>query len=339
VRGCKTLATIHDVAAHAQVSVATVSRVLNGHASVNDEMAARVKASIAELDYRPSHLARSMRTQRTSIVAVVVPDVENPFFTSVVRGIEDVARTTGMLAVLCNSDDEPEAELRYLRLVEDQRVDGVILASSMATAPDLNGGKALPLVLIDREVPGIRADVVLVDNELGAREATEHLLDSGARTLACITGPANVSTAKQRLAGFMSAAAARGIPRRDTTFRHADFRLMGARAAVRDILSTSKPDALLVCNNVMTLGALQELAGQGVRVPDDILVAGYDDEPWAGSWSPSVTCVAQPAREVGKAAMRLLMERIEDSTRPIQRITMQPTLHIRDSSKPVVAAV
>jgi LacI family transcriptional regulator len=328
------VATIHDVAAHAQVSVATVSRVLNRHASVNTDMAARVKASIAELGYRPSHLARSMRTQRSSIVAVVVPDVENPFFTAVVRGIEEVARTNGMLAVLCNSDDEPEAELRYLRLVEDQRVDGVILASSMSQAPDLASGNALPLVLIDREVPGIRADVVLVDNELGARQATQHLLDSGARTLACITGPANVATAKQRLAGFMSACTERGVPRRDVTFRHADFRLMGARAAVHDISSTTKPDALLVCNNVMTLGALQELASEGVRVPDDILVAGYDDEPWAGSWRPSVTFVAQPAREVGQAAMRLLLERIEDTDRPIQHITMQPTLHVRESSVP-----
>jgi LacI family transcriptional regulator len=177
------MATIHDVAAHAGVSVATVSRVLNNHASVNTEMAERVRASISELQYRPSHVARSMRTQRTSIVAVVVPDVENPFFTAVVRGIEDVARTAGLLAVLCNSDDQPEAEMRYLRLVEDQRVDGVILASSMSAAPEelVQSGKDLPpLVLIDREVPGIKADVVLVDNETGARDATLHLLDGGA---------------------------------------------------------------------------------------------------------------------------------------------------------------
>jgi LacI family transcriptional regulator len=329
------MATIHDVAAHAGVSVATVSRVLNNHVSVNVEMATRVRASISELDYRPSHVARSMRTQRTSIVAVVVPDVENPFFTAVVRGIEDVARTAGMLAVLCNSDDQPDAEMRYLRLVEDQRVDGVILASSMSAAPDelVRSGRALPpLVLIDREVPGIKADVVLVDNQTGAREVTDHLLDGGAKTLACITGPATVSTAKERLAGFMTATTERGIPRRDITFRHADFRSAGARAALRDILTTTRPEALLVCNNQMTLGALQELAGENIRIPADMLVAGYDDEPWSGSWKPSITSVAQPAREVGKAAMRLMLDRIEDAARPIQRITMQPALIVRESS-------
>jgi LacI family transcriptional regulator len=334
------VATIHDVAARAGVSVATVSRVMNGHASVNAEMAGRVRQCIAELDYRPSHLARSMRTQKTGIVAVVVPDVENPFFTAVVRGIEDVARTTGMMAVLCNSDDQPEAEMRYLRLVEDQRVDGVILASSMESVTDLpmSSNRGLPpLVLIDREVPGIRADLVVVDNEVGAREATRHLLDNGATTLACITGPHGITTAERRLKGFLDAAAERGINRRDITYRHADFRTAGAKAAMREILAEGRPDAILVCNNQMTLGALQELADQGVGIPDDILVAGYDDEPWSGSWRPAITTVAQPAREVGKAAMRLLQERLEDAARPIQHITMQPALKIRESSLRPVA--
>ena len=269
------MATIHDVAARAGVSAATVSRVLNGHASVNAEMAATVRRCIDELGYRPSHLARSMRTQRTGIVAVVVPDVENPFFTAVVRGIEDVARANGMMAVLCNSDDQPEAELRYLRLADDQRVDGIILASSMvgsastrgagppaaATAP---GG---PMVLIDREVPGIRADLVLVDNVLGAREATRHLLESGARRLACITGPASVSTARQRLTGFLEALAEYGVPRREAVFKHADFRAAGARRAVAEILASEVPEGMLVCNNLMTLGALQELSARELRIP------------------------------------------------------------------------
>lgn len=329
------MATIHDVAAHAGVSAATVSRVMNDHASVNAEMASKVRAAIAELSYRPSHVARSLRTQRTGIVAVVVPDVENPFFTAVVRGIEDVARSAGLMAVLCNSDDQPAAELRYLRLIDDQRVDGVILASSMSDASgfQMTAGKGLPpLVLIDRDVPGIRCDLVLVDNRTGTREATRHLLDQGATRLACITGPANVSTAVQRLEGFLDALEERGISRRDAVVRFADFRAQGARAALEDILSHTKPDALLVGNNVMTLGALQELASQGIRIPQDMLLAGYDDEPWSASWHPAITTVAQPAREVGKAAMRLLVQRLEDATLPIQHITMQPTLHVRESS-------
>ncbi|MEO7398571.1 MAG: LacI family DNA-binding transcriptional regulator [Ilumatobacteraceae bacterium] len=327
--------TISAVAEHADVSVATVSRVLNNNAAVNQAMAARVRRSIDALGYRPSQVARSMRTQRSRIIAVIVPDVENPFFTSVVRGIEDEGRAKGLLTVLCNTDNNPNNEREYLRLAVDQRMDGVILASDMRTLGDFqeHDDPALTTVLVDREIAGIHADAVLVDNVLGAKEATTHLLQSGATRVACVTGPSTATTSLQRLDGYRRALADAGISQQQALFRHADYRVAGGRAAVEDLLQgAERPDALLVCNNLMTMGALQVLSERGVSVPNDMLLVGFDDEAWSGYWRPSITTVAQPARYVGRTAMRLLLDRLDAPTHALQRVVLLPELKIRESS-------
>ncbi|MEO6126664.1 MAG: LacI family DNA-binding transcriptional regulator [Ilumatobacteraceae bacterium] len=327
--------TISEVAEHADVSVATVSRVLNDNAAVNQAMAARVRRSIEALGYRPNQVARSMRTQRSRIIAVIVPDVENPFFTSVVRGIEDEGRAKGLLTVLCNTDNNPKNEREYLRLAVDQRMDGVILASDMRSLGDFqhHDDPALTTVLVDREIEGIHADAVLVDNVLAAKEATAHLLQSGATRVACVTGPSTASTSLQRLDGYRRALADAGIEEQPALVRHADYRVAGGRAAVEDLLrGPERPDALLVCNNMMTMGAVQVLSERGVSVPNDMLLVGFDDESWSGYWRPSITTVAQPARYVGRTAMRLLLDRLEAPNHALQRVVLVPELKIRESS-------
>lgn len=332
--------TISEVAAHAEVSTATVSRVLNGNKAVNKALASRVQVAIDALGYRPSHVARSLRTQRTGIIAVIVPDVENPFFTAVVRGIEDEARPAGLMIVLCNTDEQPDLERGYLRLAVDQRMDGVILASTLRSVDERRTANdtELTTVLVDREIEGLRSDVVLVDNVLGAKEATQHLLQSGAARVACVTGPTNVTTSMQRLQGYLAALGDAGISRRRALFRHADYRVAGGRAAVKELLTSSQPDAFLICNNLMTMGALQELSDEGVRMPDDVLLVGFDDEPWASYWRPSISTVAQPARDVGRAAMRLLVDRLGDQRQSIRRVLLQPELRRRESSRGRTAA-
>lgn len=328
------MATIHDVARHAAVSVATVSRVLNDRVGVNEEMAARVRASIAELSYRPSHVARSMRTQRTDVIAVVIPDIEDPYYAGVVRGIEKAARAAGRLVVLGNSADDPEAEQRYLTLVGDQRVDGVILLTNQPSV--LSGvtgeNRIAPLVLIDSEIFGVRADSVSVDSQLGARKATRHLLDQGARSFACLTGPTGEAGAHQHLAGFSGALASQGIHERDITIRHCELTAPDARRAVRDLVTSASPDALLVCDDKLMLGALQGLEAETVAIPQDVLVAGYTDEGFASSWRPTITTVVQHPHEVGRSATQLLIDRIDNPSRSIQRVLIQPTLAIRESS-------
>lgn len=329
------VATIYEVAAHAGVSAATVSRVLNGNKAVNEQLAVRVRAAIEALGYRPSSVARSLRTQRTGIIAVIVPDIENPFFTSVVRGIEEEARPAGQMIVLCNTDEQPDLERGYLRLAVDQRMDGVILASTIPTLGERQDANEPPLttVLIDREIEGLRADAVLVDNVLGAKEATRHLLGGGARRVACVTGPPNVTTSMERLRGYLDALDEAGISRRRALFRHADYRVGGGRAAVAELLASSRPDAFLVCNNLMTMGALQELVDEGITMPDDMLLIGFDDEPWARYWRPTISTVAQPARDVGRTAMRLLLDRLGHPDQSMRRVLLLPELHLRESSE------
>lgn len=330
--------TIYDVAEHAEVSPATVSRVLNGRNVADAEMAARVRRSVAMLGYRPSQVARSMRTRRTYTVAVVVPDIENPFFTAVVRGIEDEGRSLGMMAVVCNTDNDVERERAYLQLAVDQQMDGVILATDQ---PDLgalgaSGPQSLTTVLVDREPPAPELDAVLVDNGLGARLATEQLIAAGARRVACIAGPAGVTTSVQRVQGYLDVLRANKLRRERVLIRHADYHSAGGRAAMAALLDLGerRPDAVLVCNNQMTMGALQELRDRGVGVPDEMLLVGFDDEPWAAYWSPPVSTVAQPAREVGRTAMRLLIDRLDRPDRAARRVVLLPSIRVRHSSVP-----
>jgi len=265
-----------------------------------------------------------------------VPDIENPFFTSVVRGTEDEGRDAGLMTVVCNTDNDVERERAYLRLAVDQRMDGVILATDQHDLGEFvtARGPAVTTVLIDRELESVRLDAVLVDNVLGAKEATHHLIESGAQRVACITGPADVTTARQRLQGYQEAMLEAGIRGNRTLVRHADYRSAGGRTAMAELIAAGHPDGVLVCNNMMTMGALQELSDQGVAVPDDLLLVGFDDEPWAPYWQPPVTTVAQPARDVGRSAIRLLLDRIGDAGRAPRRITLLPSLHVRASSHP-----
>ena len=327
--------TIYEVARRADVSSATVSRVINGNTAVDPTLAARVRAAITDLDYRPSSVARSLRVQRTATIAVIVPDIENPFFTAVLRGVEEQARPDGTIIVICNTDNDPEREDDYLRLAIDRRMDGLILASDANDLPRFqrDGQPVLPTVLVDREVPSLNADAVMVDNRRGAAMATAHLRARGATRIACVTGPASASTAVQRLDGYRGAAPGN----HDDLIRFADFRVAGGRQAVADLLAATTFDGLLVCNNLMTMGALQELADRRVDVPGDVMVVGFDDESWSSYWRPTITTVAQPAREVGRAAMQLLAERIARPDGPTKLIQLHPELIERASTQPGTA--
>jgi LacI family transcriptional regulator len=328
------VARIDDVARAAGVSPATVSRVFNRTVTVSPELAERVTKAAAELGYQPFGPARALRQRRTRLWAVIIADIENPFFTSVVRGIEDVARAEDHRVVLCNSDEDPSKEAGYIDVALAEQMAGVVIA---VTSP---GGSAIepllarriPVVAIDRRPTKYedRVDSVVVDNRVGAATATEHLLAGGARRVACITGPARVSTASERLAGYKDALGSR----RDATLvKRADFREEGGRAAALELLgSPSPPDALFVANNLMTLGALAAVRELGLSVPGDVAIVGFDDAPWAPLTQPPLTVVAQPTREIGREAARLLAT--ADADEPSRHVVLQPTLVVRGSSAP-----
>jgi LacI family transcriptional regulator len=329
------VAKIGDVAQLAGVSPATVSRVLNGSGSVSSERADRVRAAAAELGYTPSGPARALRQQRTRVWAAVVADVENPFFTAVVRGMEDVALEHGHRLVLGNSDEDLEKEAAYLEIAVAEQMAGVVIAVASArdSRLDLLLERGIPVVAVDRRPKrhGDDVDSVVVDNELGARQATEHLLAGGAKRVACITGPTRVSTASERLAGYQRALRDHGVAADADLVVRADFREDGGYAATRSLLSgRKKPDALFVANNLMTLGALRAVHEAGRRVPHDLLLVGFDDAPWTTLVSPQLTVVAQPTHEIGRQAARLLATASADL--PARHVVLPPTLLVRESS-------
>jgi LacI family transcriptional regulator len=328
------MATIYDVARRAGVSAATVSRVINGLATVDAELAARVNQAMAELNYRPNAVARNLRRSQTSLWAVIIADIGNPFFTSLVRGVEDVAQRAGFSVVLCNTDEDPSKENTYISAALAENMAGVIISpSGNASGITRLLDAKTPVVIIDRELPGVKADTVLVDNEHGAEIATGHLFDSGCRRIACITGPRKVSTAMRRLRGYQRALKAHGATQDADLVRHADFREQGGYAAMASLLDKdAHPDGVFVANNLMTIGAVECLVDRGITVPGDVAVVGFDDIPWAHLVRPSLTTVAQPTYELGRTAALMLTERIADPTRATSAITLHTQLKVRDSS-------
>ncbi|MFK4087874.1 LacI family DNA-binding transcriptional regulator [Kribbella sp. NPDC020789] len=321
--------TISDVAARAGVSTATVSRALNGKATVDPELAARVHQAAAELGYQPNGPARNLRRQEAAVVALIISDVENPFFTAIARGVEDVAHELGYSVVLCNSDESAEKESRYIDIAIQERVAGVIFSpSGPATSVTKLAARGTAYVAVDRPLPGHDSDVVLVDTRLAAAQATAHLVAQGYQRIGCLTGPAGVRTADDRLAGYRDV-----VKTPKKLVRRSEYKAAGAhRAAVGLLSQPEPPDALLVANNAMAVGVLQALRELGLRPGRDVGVVAFDDAPWAELLDPPLTVVAQPAYEIGTEAARLLLARIADNTRPPTVTTLGARLIERASS-------
>lgn len=327
---------IQDVARHAGVSAATVSRVLNGRSTVNPELAARVHAAVRELGYRPNRVARNLRRRRTTLWAVLVSDVGNPFFTSLVRGVEDGGRQFGYSVVLCNTDENRAREAEYIAVALADNMAGVII-SPADDSTDLSAlvAAGTAVVIIDRELAETEVDAVLVDNEKGAELAATHLLESGYRRIACITGPRRMPTAMQRLRGYQRALRAFGLPQDRALIRHADFREEGGYSAMAALLDEGVDmDAVFAANNLMTVGAVECLTEREVAIPGRLGVIGFDDIPWARLFRPGLSTVRQPTYELGRAAAELLAARIENPARPAVRMVLQTELHPRASSHP-----
>lgn len=329
------MATIYDVARHAQVSAATVSRVLNGRSGVDPTLAERVLAAVAELGYRRNAIARNLRKQQTSLWTVIISDVQNPFFTSLVRGVEDVASAAGYSTVLCNTDENPEKESNYIAVALAEQTAGVIISPSSDRVEELNllPESRCPVVMIDRELAGVHGDTVLVDNEHGAEMATTHLVDQGYERIACITGPQRLSTASGRLRGYRKALETAGRPVDDSLIAIADFREHGGHDAMASLLDRgAAPDAVFAANNLMTVGAIECLAQRRLSIPSDVAIVGFDEIPWAELVRPTITTVVQPSYQEGRTAAELLTQRIADPTAALTRVILKTELRVRASS-------
>jgi LacI family transcriptional regulator len=327
--------TIRDVAQQAQVSVTTVSHVINGTRFVSDDARARVQAAIAALNYVPSAVARSLKSNRTHTVGMMIPNNSNPYFAEIIRGIEDACFAAGFNVILCNSDDDPHKQATYVRLLSEKQVDGLIVLSSGGDPELLDTLRTanMPLVVVDREIDDLVADLVEVNHEAGARMATEHLLWLGHRRIACIAGPEALSPARQRVQGYRRALEAAGLPFDERRVSRGGFTPEGGHQAMQALLAQRpRPTAVFASNDLMAIGALCAAAQAGLRVPQDVSVVGFDDIALAAYGNPPLTTIAQPKQKTGELAARLLMQRIAGPGRALQREILQPTLCLRQST-------
>jgi len=326
--------TITHVAERAGVSTATVSRVFANPERVSEDLRRRVHQAARLLGYQPNRFARNLRVGTSMTVGVIVPDIQNPFFMGVVRGIDNVLQAAGYTLLLANSDDTPARETRMLSTLCAEGVAGIVFVPIAGR----KGGyqqllaRPLPLVAVDRAPVGFRVDLVTVANTEGSRRAVQHLIALGHHRIALLGGPTLHSTASERQRGYELALREAGIPMRQELIRHADFREAGGYAGMKALLGVSRPPtAVFVANDLMTLGALRAMHEGGRRIPEDIAVVSFDDLPFAASLNPPLTAVAQPAQEIGETAAELLLARITEPNRPVRHVVLETQLVVRAS--------
>jgi LacI family transcriptional regulator len=330
------MATIKDVARAAQVSVTTVSHVVNKTRFVSEDGRNRVEQAIRELGYVPSAVARSLQRSATNTLGMLIPNSSNPYFAEIVRGIEDRCFGAGYNLVLCNTDDEPRRQGMVLQVLAERRVDGLIVVSSGEdpALPDLLAGLRMPTVMVDREIDTLPCDLVETAHMQGALLAVQHLTALGHRRIACIGGPAGVATADQRAEGWRMALAGLGLPSAGL-LQPGDFTSEGGYAAMHAILRrTPRPSAVFVANDLMAIGALCAAHECGVAVPDELSLVGFDDIELARFACPPLTTVAQPKQRIAAMAVDMLLERIEGRRQDVRKVVLQPELRVRASTAP-----
>lgn len=322
--------TVKDVGALAGVSVATVSRALNGFDSVDPALKSRVLRAARELGYRPDGLARGLRRQVNTVLGMLIPDIENPFHTAMVRGAEDAAYGAGYLLMLCNTDEDVEKEKAYLDVLLGQNVAGLLL---VAADEDLSDVRPLiewgtPVVAVDRRGHQQLIDAVLVDNIAGSRKATEWLIKHDCTRIATIAGPDRTTTGLERLMGYRQALAAANIPLDENLVVHSDFHVEGGRRAAAQLLDQDpRPDAIFVANNQMAVGTVSAMVERGLTVPGDVTISCFDQLPNGLRWSDAIATIEQPAYAMGRTAVQLLVRRIAGLEAPPSEIRLQPELH------------
>ena len=328
------MANIYDVASAARVSVATVSAVLNDSAFVSADLKSRVRSAVAALGYQPNLLARSMARQKTQTLGMIVPDIANPFFPEVVRGAEDVAHGAGYTLLIASSDNDVPKEEVYLRLFLAKRVDGVILTKAPGHMPrelQRTFAKAgVPVVLLARTVAGFVTDAVELDDKGAAYDGVTHLLRLGYRRVAFVGGLRGASTSRKRLDGYKAALRAANVPLEPALVTEGDFRVESGYRAGLDLLKC-RPEAVFIANYLMTVGFMEALRQYRMRCPEDVALVTCDDYPWMDSFSPRLTTIDLPKRELGAAAAQLLVERIAKGKGRARTVTLKNALRVRES--------
>ncbi|MBP1992912.1 LacI family DNA-binding transcriptional regulator [Paenibacillus eucommiae] len=335
------MVTIYDIAKEANVSAMTVSRVINNKGRISEATRIKVRKVMEELGYVPNTVARSLVLQQTHMLSLLIADITNPFYTTLARGAEDAAKRLGYKLLFGNSDESMAKEKDYVDMILSTRVDGVLFAPTGDTSLEhlrLLEKRGIPFVLLDREVPGIKSDIVQGDSKEGARKLIDHLIDLGHTRIALINGSSDTSTARYRYLGYREALKLRDLPFDEALVQEVTYRGLEDEAVLSTLLTLpNPPTAIFAANNLLALGIIKILRGIGLSVPEDISLVCYDDLGFASEMNPFLTVAAQPAYQFGSMGMQLLVERIQGNAGTNPRTLIFPSdIRVRSSSAPPV---
>lgn len=319
------------------MSIATVSRVINNDPKVSKETVLKVQASIKALDYKPNRVAQRLRSSnsKTKLLGLIIPDIQNPFFVDVVRGVEDYAYRNNFAVMIGNFGQDEKKEKLYLDIFQSENIDGLIVAPIHGKDKGIENlvKNGIPVVCIDRGLTDIEVDIVKVDNELGAFNAVDHLLSLGHRRIAFISGNFKIPTYTGRLEGYKKALLKYGIPFDEKLVfaKNADYK-SGFDMANLILELEDRPTAVFSGNNLLTLGALEAIHGKNIKIPEEISIIGFDDMPWSISLNPPLTAVRQPGFDMGRKAAEMLYERIAHPSKKNEGVILDTELMIRKST-------
>ncbi len=328
--------TIKDVARIAGVSISTVSRVINNKGGVSKQLEDRIREAIKGLKYKPNIVARALKSRATKTLGLIIPNIMNPIFPPLVKVIEDTAKSYNFSTILCNSDGKIEEEAKYIEVLIEKQVDGIILNAigdyheGLETVKDTG----TPIIVLGRKIAGFGATCITLDNEKGAYSAVEHLIRSGMKNIAFLFGLLEASSAiNDRFAGYKKALKDYGVKFRKDLVAKGNRTFEGGSVATQTLLSRNvRFDSVFASNDVMALGCIEKLIGSGFRVPEDISVMGYDDIPFASMFKPRLSTVRSPIGEFGVEAVKTMLQIIYSKKDKQQEKIFDPELVVRDST-------
>ena len=328
--------TIKDVAKLAEVHPSTVSRVINDDSRISEKTKNKVLLIIKKLGYTPNAIARGLKIKRTYTLGILIPDITNPFFAEIARGVEDAANKNNFNVILCNTDDKLKKERTYLEILKGKRVDGLILGTAHLKDKSILEleMKKFPYILISRNIEGLDKNCIIVDDVEGGMMATEYLIKLGHRRIAHITGPLKTRSALNRLKGYKLALKKYNIEYMDELVEEGDFRIKGGYQAMKKFLKLLEPPrAIFAANDLLALGAMQAIQKKNFHIPEDFSVVGFNDIELASFVYPALTTIRQPMLEMGELAVKMLLRIIEEGEFNQRKIVLKPKLIIRESCK------
>jgi LacI family transcriptional regulator len=328
-------ATIYDIAKEAGVSIATVSKVINGKGRISSETRSAIFAIMERFDFQPSVIASALTGKRTFTLGLLVPDVSNPFFAEIARAIEDRGHQLGYSVVMCNTDNKDEKVERYISLLLQKSVDGIIIATGIEKKEILEQllARGIPVVLIAREMPLVAVETVIVDDYAGGSMAANHLLQLGHTEIAILAESRKVSSSRERMRGFRQTMVDTGLTFNEKWLKICDYKVEDGKKNALELLQEAiRPSAIFSCNDLLAVGALQAAKELQISVPSELSIISFDNTILASVSNPPLTTIAQPMEQMGKLAVDMIVEDIKDDNRAKQRIVFCPELLIREST-------